>query len=44
MGNKLVLLGGFHEVTWEIDDLSIFDPQEKSWVIIDQDSTRRKGI
>ncbi|EWS72392.1 UDP-glucose/GDP-mannose dehydrogenase family, NAD-binding domain protein (macronuclear) [Tetrahymena thermophila SB210] len=42
--DQIVLLGGIHDITWELDDLCIFDTQSQIWTIVDQDSARRREI
>lgn len=41
-GDKLVVFGGIHDVTWELDDLFVFDINTSCWIEIDRDSARRE--
>jgi hypothetical protein len=41
-GNKLVLFGGIHDITWELDDMYCFDTDTQEWMVVDDDSSRRK--
>ena len=40
--NKLVLFGGIHDVTWELDDLYVFNLHTSEWEVINSDSSRRE--
>lgn len=47
--NKLYIFGGIHEVTWELDDLHIYDlkvsyqiTQSNEWTTLEVDSARRR--
>ncbi|CAD8049418.1 unnamed protein product [Paramecium sonneborni] len=42
--NQLVLFGGIHDVTWELDDLHIFRINQQEWKSINQDTSRRKEL
>ncbi|EAR97403.2 kelch motif protein (macronuclear) [Tetrahymena thermophila SB210] len=41
-GDYLILFGGIHDVTWELDDLYVFDLRNSRWLVVDEDSARRK--
>lgn len=43
-GNKLILFGGIHDITWELDDLYAFNVASQEWELIDEDSSRRKEM
>ena len=36
--NKLILFGGIHTITWEMDDVWVYD---KEWRVIENDSSRK---
>ncbi|CAK56009.1 unnamed protein product (macronuclear) [Paramecium tetraurelia] len=40
--NKLILFGGIHDVTWELDDLHSFNVDIQKWKTINADTSRRK--
>ena len=40
--DHLVLFGGIHDITWELDDLWVFDIKNNRWRLIYEDTTRRK--
>ncbi len=33
--NYFILFGGIHDITWELDDLYLFDPTTNLWLPID---------
>ena len=39
---KLYIFGGIHEVTWELDDLHIYDLKTHEWTTLEVDSARRR--
>jgi len=39
--DKLYVFGGIHDITWELDDLHIYNLIKKSWTILEQDSPRK---
>lgn len=39
---KLFLYGGIHDITWELDDLHIYDIGRKEWNVLETDSARKK--
>jgi hypothetical protein len=38
----LIVFGGLYDITWELDDLFLFDIKKLEWVMVDDDSSRRK--
>lgn len=36
------MFGGIHDITWELDDLHIFDIKSGEWVVLEIDSARKK--
>lgn len=40
--DKLFLFGGIHDITWELDDLHIFDIKAGEWIVLEIDSARKK--
>ena len=38
---KLYVFGGIHDITWELDDLHIFNIAKKKWATLEQDSPRK---
>ena len=40
MGTKLVLFGGIHDITWELDDMYMFDIETQEWALVDEDSRK----
>lgn len=40
--NHLILFAGIHDITWEMDDLFLFDLEKNVWLTIDEDSSRKK--
>jgi hypothetical protein len=41
-GNHLIVFGGIHDITWELDDMFIFNIEKSEWILVDDDSSRRK--
>lgn len=41
---RLMLFGGIHDITWELDDLYSFNISKQVWELIDEDSSRRKEV
>ncbi|CAD8212285.1 unnamed protein product [Paramecium octaurelia] len=41
---QLVLFGGIHDITWELDDLLTFNISKQEWKTINQDTSRRKDM
>jgi hypothetical protein len=39
----LILFGGIHDITWELNDMYLFDLTEKTWIEVDSDSARNKA-
>mgnify|MGYP001808047374 CR=1 FL=1 len=39
---KLIIFGGINDITWELDDLFIFNLKKMEWISVDEDSARRK--
>ena len=39
---KLFLFGGIHDITWELDDLHIYDIKAKRWMLLESNSARKK--
>ena len=39
--NKLYLFGGIHDITWELDDLHIYNLSANKWTTLEQDSPRK---
>ncbi|CAD8149025.1 unnamed protein product [Paramecium pentaurelia] len=42
--NNLILFGGIHDVTWELDDLHCFNLDLKEWKTINFDTSRRQEL
>ncbi|EGR29859.1 kelch motif family protein, putative [Ichthyophthirius multifiliis] len=42
LDNYIVLFGGIYIITWELDDIFIFDSEKSIWIQIDQYSARSK--
>ncbi|CAD8052466.1 unnamed protein product [Paramecium sonneborni] len=42
--NKLVIFGGIHDVTWELDDLHYFNLDIQEWKTINFDTSRRQEL
>ncbi|CAD8133827.1 unnamed protein product [Paramecium octaurelia] len=42
--NELVLFGGIHDITWELDDLYKFQINLQEWKMINKDTSRRKEL
>ena len=40
--NLMIIFGGIHEVTRELDDCWIFDPKNKSWVALFEETTNQQ--
>ena len=38
---KLYLFGGIHDITWELDDLHIYNLKTSKWTTLEQDSPRK---
>ena len=38
----VLMYGGLHEVTWELDDLHLYDIKAEEWKILEIDSARKK--
>jgi hypothetical protein len=30
--DKFVIFGGIHDITWELDDLFVFDVKNNTWI------------
>eukprot|EP00825_Cyclidium_porcatum_P041056 TRINITY_DN5310_c0_g2_i3.p1 TRINITY_DN5310_c0_g2~~TRINITY_DN5310_c0_g2_i3.p1 ORF type:complete len:278 (-),score=48.24 TRINITY_DN5310_c0_g2_i3:186-1019(-) len=41
---NLILFGGIHDITHELDDLYVFSLTEKQWYLIDEDSAQNKEL
>lgn len=39
--DKLYVFGGIHDITWEMDDLHIYNLVRKSWTTVEHDSPRK---
>jgi N-acetylneuraminic acid mutarotase len=39
--DKLFVFGGIHDITWELDDLHIYNLVKKAWTTLEQDSPRK---
>jgi hypothetical protein len=39
--SRLYVFGGIHDITWELDDLHIYNLIKKQWTTLEQDSPRR---
>lgn len=39
--NKLYVFGGIHDITWELDDLHIYNLKTSKWTTLEQDSPRK---
>lgn len=39
--HRLYVFGGLHDITWELDDLHIYNLNKKAWTTLEQDSPRR---
>lgn len=37
-------MGGIHSITWELDDLCVFDLNTQAWIFIDHDTSRTKEV
>jgi hypothetical protein len=37
-----VLFGGIHDITWELDDLWVYEIKAGRWRMVCEDTTRRK--
>jgi hypothetical protein len=40
--DNLLIFGGIHDITWELDDLFAFNLNKMEWRAVDEDSARRK--
>ena len=40
--DSLVLFGGIHDITWELDDLWIYETKGNKWRMVYEDTTRRR--
>lgn len=40
--DKIIIFGGIHDITWELDDLYVFNLKKMEWVSVDEDSARKK--
>ncbi|CAD8196965.1 unnamed protein product [Paramecium pentaurelia] len=40
--DKIIIFGGIHDITWELDDLFVFNLKKMEWISVDEDSARRK--
>ena len=38
---KLYVFGGIHDITWELDDLHIYNLKTERWTTLEQDSPRK---
>ena len=38
---KLYVFGGIHDITWELDDLHIYNIKKERWTTLEQDSPRK---
>lgn len=38
---RLYVFGGIHDITWELDDLHIYDLKSNRWTTLEQDSPRK---
>jgi len=38
---NIILFGGIHEITWELNDLYKYNIESNTWKQIEQDSARR---
>jgi N-acetylneuraminic acid mutarotase len=38
----LILFGGIHDITWELDDLWAFETSKNKWRMIYEDTARRR--
>jgi len=39
--DKIFVFGGIHDITWELDDLHIYNLVKKAWTTLEQDSPRK---
>lgn len=39
--DRLYVFGGIHDITWELDDLHIYNLVKKNWTTLEQDSPRK---
>lgn len=39
--DRLYVFGGIHDITWELDDLHIYDLKTNKWTTLEQDSPRK---
>ena len=39
---KIIVYGGIHDVTWELDDLYIYEVKKKCWTLLESDSARKR--
>jgi N-acetylneuraminic acid mutarotase len=39
--DRLYVFGGIHDITWELDDLHIYNLVKKTWTTLEQDSPRK---
>lgn len=38
---RIYVFGGIHDITWELDDLHIYDLKTNKWTTLEQDSPRK---
>ena len=38
---RIYVFGGIHDITWELDDLHIYDVKTNKWTTLEQDSPRK---
>lgn len=38
---KLFVFGGIHDITWQLDDLHIYDLKSGKWTTLQEDSPRK---
>lgn len=38
---KLYVFGGIHDITWELDDLHIYNIKQGKWTTLEHDSPRK---
>ena len=38
---RIYVFGGIHDITWELDDLHIYDLKTNRWTTLEQDSPRK---
>lgn len=41
VNGRLLVFGGIHDITWELDDLHIYDIKTGHWTTLEQDSPRK---